>query len=131
MLAILATAGLLGGCSTESDRGAADERSAANSYVTALNNRDTPALHKLAPPGNSADEDIKDRLARHGGRGISVESVDLRKDFGEDHASAHVLGKDSQQQRFEERLTLTRVDGRWYVALGSNPGSGKPSSSTR
>ncbi|MER5485041.1 hypothetical protein ABT024_17705 [Streptomyces sp. NPDC002812] len=89
-------------------RAPTSERAAADAYIAALNSKNTQALRALAPLGNDAEADAADRIARLGGRGLRLQTVDIQHDFGPDTASA--------------RLILTRIKGgRWCIALGHNP----------
>ncbi|MER5763840.1 hypothetical protein [Streptomyces sp. NPDC002082] len=118
--AALALTLVLTGCT--SDPAPTSERAAADAYIAALNSKNTQALRALAPPGNDAEADAADRIARLGGRGLRLQTVDIQHDFGPDTASARLTTVTADGSVAEHRLVLTRTKGgRWCIALGHNP----------
>ncbi|MDA5281212.1 hypothetical protein [Streptomyces sp. Isolate_45] len=114
---------LLTGCSSDTgpNAGPESERAAADAYIAALNAKDTQALRALAPPGNDAAAEATDRVDRLGGRGLRLQNVEVQHDFGPDVASALLVTTAADGSAGEERIVLTRIDGRWYITLGQNP----------
>ncbi|GAA3690879.1 hypothetical protein GCM10022267_91460 [Lentzea roselyniae] len=96
-----------------------------DAYIAALNNKDSATLERISP--SNVRPDFAGHVAEKGGKSITVESVDITKDFGPDVASAHVIGRAADEQRYDERLVLSRIDGRWFVTIGpatpNKPGS--------
>ncbi|MCM1969008.1 MULTISPECIES: hypothetical protein [unclassified Streptomyces] len=75
-----------------------------------------------APTSERAAADAADRIARLGGRGLRLQTVDIQHDFGPDTASARLTTVATDGSAAEERLVLTRIKGgRWCIALGHNP----------
>ncbi|MBT1186747.1 hypothetical protein HET69_22780 [Streptomyces sp. CJ_13] len=113
--------------------GPESERAAADAYVAALNAEDTKALIALAPPGNDAGAEAAEKVERLGGRGLRLQSVEVQLDFGPDAASARLVTAAGNGSVHEERIVLTRIDGRWYITLGQNPDAtnGKTPSTTQ
>ncbi|MFE0153272.1 hypothetical protein ACFWY5_39475 [Nonomuraea sp. NPDC059007] len=111
---------LAAGCATQPEPGAADPRAAVDAYVAGLNAADHRAVARLAPPLNDPAEDIRRRLAAYGGKAIKLTSVELSSDITPKAVRAELAGAGTGG-RYSETLTLERQDGRWFIALGSNP----------
>lgn len=119
---------LLTGCGA--DTGAGSPQQAIDAYVAALNARDTKALAQLAPPGNDAADEIRQRLDQHGGQNIRIASTRLTNGVSPDVVSASIQGQGSAGD-YSETLTLTRTDDRWHVVMGQQePSSNKRSATT-
>ncbi|MFI9551125.1 hypothetical protein [Nonomuraea endophytica] len=118
----LALAGylLVAGCGAQPEAGAADPRAAVDAYVAGLNAADHRAVARLAPPLNDPSEDIRLRMAAYGGKAIKLTAVDLSSDITPKVVRAELAGAGTGGN-YGETLTLERQDGRWYIALGSNP----------
>ncbi|TWP49126.1 hypothetical protein FKR81_26020 [Lentzea tibetensis] len=121
---LIAAALVTTGCAG-SDQGAENERGAVDAYISALNNRDAAALERIAQ--SPVQFDYATFVSNKGGRGISVDTVDITKDFGPVMANAHVVGVDTNKQPYDERLVLKKVDDKWFVTMGeatpNKPGS--------
>lgn len=120
--ACMALAGYLlaTGCGTRPEPGAADPRAAVDAYVAGLNASDHRAVARLAPPLNDPTADIRRRLAAYGGKAIELTAVNLSSDITPKVVRAELEGAGAGG-RYTETLTLEREDGRWFIALGSNP----------
>ncbi|MFS8103192.1 hypothetical protein LFM09_39295 [Lentzea alba] len=125
---LLASALVLAACSAE-ETGADDPRTAVDTYLAAMNDQDEPALTKVL---NEAHRDqAASHLSDRGGSALAVESVDITQDFGPMFANAHVKGAHADGSRYDERIVVSKIDGRWYVALPGPirvPPGGKPTS---
>ena len=112
-------------------QGAKDERGAVDAYVAALNASDSSALAALAPHGNEADAEARARVQAGGGRALKVTEVEIAHEFGPEFATADIAATDKDGKQYSERLTLSRHQRAWFVALGENPkGSEKSPAST-
>ncbi|MFJ7272740.1 hypothetical protein ACIQV3_39980 [Streptomyces sp. NPDC099050] len=121
---------LVAGCGADSGAGGESERAAVNAYVAALNAKDAQALRALAHPGNDAEAEIADRVGRLGGRGLRLRDAEVLHEFEPDFAQVRLATEAADGSAGEERIVLSRVGGRWYLALGQSPaGSRKPRSS--
>ncbi|MFI8421780.1 hypothetical protein [Streptomyces sp. NPDC085460] len=122
--AVIGCAALVG-CTQEAAPGdGRTERQVAEAYVAALNGEDVGALVKLGPPGyEGVEADARELLAADGGKGLKVESVEVSHEFGDDVASARVLGEEEGGKPFSTYVQLARQDGSWVVVLGHAPGA--------
>ncbi|MFF3442896.1 hypothetical protein [Streptosporangium sp. NPDC002721] len=109
--------------------GAASPRAAVDAYVRGLNARDANGLARLAPVGNDATDEIRQRLVADGGQAIRLYDVVMRSDISPDVVNAHVAGH-STAGRYDETFVVTLNEGRWYIALGSHPNPKKTPAST-
>jgi hypothetical protein len=109
--------------------GATSPRAAVDAYVKGLNARDANGLARLAPVGNDATDDIRQRVVVQGGRAIRLDDVVMRSDISPDVVNAHVTGH-STAGRYDETLVVTLNEGRWYIVLGSHPNPKKTPAST-
>ncbi|MFD4377485.1 hypothetical protein [Streptomyces sp. NPDC058486] len=125
-IALLAAVGcaLLVGCTQEGPQGdGRTERQVAEAYVAALNARDVDALVELGPSGyEGVEADAREALDADGGKGVEVASVEVSHEFGDDVASARVLGEGKDGKPFSTYVPLARHEGSWVVVLGHSPG---------
>ncbi|MET8756553.1 hypothetical protein [Lentzea sp. NPDC004782] len=106
---------VLAACSGGDDTGAESPKTAVDTYLAAMNNKDEAALRKVIPEPER--DDVTGYLAARGGKGLAVESADITQEFGPDFANAHVKGKNADQSGYDERIVVSKIDGRWYVNL--------------
>lgn len=116
----------LGACSTAADDGADSPRVAVDSYIAAMNAKDEAALRKVV--GKLQHSGVAEHLSSLGGKGLTVESVDITQDFGQDHANAHVVGKYADRSPYDDRIVVSKREGRWYISIpGPVPVRTRPS----
>ncbi|MFE5797211.1 hypothetical protein ACFQ8C_32170 [Streptomyces sp. NPDC056503] len=124
--AVVGCALLLAGCAGEADPVGRTERQTVDAYVRALNGQDADALAELGPPGYvEVEADAREVVAADGGRGLTVGSVEVSHEFGDDLASARVTGEGRDGRPFTTYVQMVRHDGTWVVVLGHAPGAGK------
>ncbi|MEO3794218.1 hypothetical protein ABGB14_28725 [Nonomuraea sp. B10E15] len=108
------------GCAPQSESGASSPRIAVDQYIHALNRSDDQAIARLAPPGNDASTDIRQRVHTYGGRNIRITSIDIRSEITPKAAKAQVVGVGANGA-YSETLHLSREGERWFITLGRNP----------
>jgi hypothetical protein len=98
--------------------GAESERAVVDRYVAAINAQSAADMEHLIVPGNVATNEIANALKTP--RPVEVLNVEIRKDMGTDAAFIKLTAT-SQGKPISQALTLTKIDGRWYLGLGRNP----------
>lgn len=126
---LLVSALVLGACSGDGT-GADSPRAAVDAYLAAMNDRDESALTRILVEAHRTH--AASHLADRGGRGLTVESVDITQEFGPMVANAHVRGTHADSSRYDERIAVSKHDDRWYVGIPGPalppPSAGKPTS---
>jgi len=126
---------VLSGCSSDGSSDAQrTEQETAKAYISALNDQNVTSLVGLAPSGHEGTEqEARDIIAEHGGRGLKIKSMDVSHDVGPDEASTQVSGTDRQGKKFSTDIQMSREKDTWVVVLGQASGfdqSGKSPAST-
>lgn len=101
--------------------GADSPRGVMDAYVKAINAKDEKALLKLVRDDRSARDDAHRLISRLGG-GLVVYRMDIRQDVVPDFASVSLVGR-TDRGPYQDRLVLTKHDGRWWLVLGGAPGT--------
>ncbi|MFD4632346.1 hypothetical protein ACFVYR_30650 [Streptomyces sp. NPDC058284] len=130
---------LLSACSPEGSSGSAADgkdgaRSVVDSYVAALNGRDTGRLIEVGgvPDDHRARREAHRILTAKGGRGFSVAAVRIDLDMGPDVGSAKVAMRDRSGKKMNDSFSVVREGGRWHLVVFTDrpTPADKPSSST-
>lgn len=115
---------LLAGCAEEPDPVGRAERQTVDAYVRALNGRNAAALAELGPSGYvEVEAGAREAVAADGGKGITVADVEVSHEFGDDLASARIIGKQRGDRPFDTYVQMFRQDGTWVLSLGHAPGA--------
>ncbi len=100
-------------------------------YLTALQAGDEKRIKKLCQPGVDARAEIAGIVKRIGGRQWRDVEVSWQRGDFPSVASAHVIAVGPGGQRIAEAVELAKVDGKWWIALGSaRPEPGVPPAGT-
>ncbi|MEU3600074.1 hypothetical protein ABZ714_15345 [Streptomyces sp. NPDC006798] len=136
-LTTVAIATLTTACGSDDDEPRAPDergaRAALHTYVDALNARDPAALMEIGgvPADREAEREAARILKERGGKGLTVERVDIAFDFGPDVGSARLTTKDRSGATGAETITVSRDGGPWQVAVFfDRPGGNKSESSS-
>jgi hypothetical protein len=97
-----------------------DARPVVTAYLTAMEARDHAALAGLAEPGRRTAGDIQRRLRRYGGVPAEELSMQFRSPFGDRVLFVDITGYPGGA---EQHITLSAIQGKWYIALGVMPGA--------
>jgi hypothetical protein len=102
--------------------GAESSRVLADDVVRALSAKDADALAKVANPAVPGRYDEARKLvAGCQSSDLSAATADLRGGFGDNVAWADVAVPGGAPECRRLTFTLSRIDGGWYLALGSVP----------
>ncbi|WUS98647.1 hypothetical protein OHA46_19105 [Streptomyces sp. NBC_00708] len=133
------TAILLTACGSGEDSDSADEakkgaRAAVESYVDALNSRDTDHLIRVGgvPDDARARHEAAQILADKGGRGLSITEIQIDLDMGPDTGSAKLTAKAHSGRTTRDTFSVVKTHGAWHlVVFADRPApSDKSTSST-
>jgi hypothetical protein len=99
--------------------GEATPQAVARAYVDALNRDDRSALEEMFYP---EDKDylgwVTDRLRVHGSKGIQIEHLEEKRDFGPEYARVRITGHGTMG-RYQQILRVGEHDGSWYLLKGN------------
>lgn len=124
MVAVALAVGLLSSCGTdeETDRpgdSPSGARSAVESYVKALNARDTSGLIEAGgvPDDSRSRREARRILADKGGRGLSIVDVRIDFDMGPDVGSAKLTAQEKSGKDVRDVFSVQRDKGAWHLAI--------------
>jgi hypothetical protein len=137
ILAILTLILVLAGCATpESTRppllaGGATRDAVIDAYLLGLEHRNASVLSALVSPEVDAHQDVAAVLARYGGLRLTGRSIRTLDEFGGIFVRTWVSGTAQDGSRQEVEIPISRVGGRYFLALGQAGASGLEASPER
>ena len=125
MLVCAAALVLSAGCSGGEDRGRQSKEAVVQTYLTALQAKDSTALLALVSPQVDAQADVTRVIQADGGKPLKGVEVSYRDDLGGIYVVATVTGRVATgDSPFQTTIPISRVGDRYYLALGQAPPTG-------
>lgn len=121
---------MIAACTATAEPRGRDSRDAvARGYLDALRGNDAGAMLALTNPGVDARSAVGDAITNDGGKALRDVRVSYLDEFGGDYVVALVHGTlVSSGADFETRIPISRIAGRYYLALGQANPSGAEAS---
>jgi len=119
---------MVAGCTPVADAGGRESReSLVKAYLTALQAGDADAMISLVGPGVDARADVANAIQRDGGRELRTVTFRYLEEFGSSMMVAvnGVFAGDGST--FQSTIPMTRVNGRYYLAIGQGTPTGNES----
>jgi hypothetical protein len=140
ILAAISLVAIIAACSVAASSPASPGQAARErvvaAYLAALEERDRAAIAAMVSPGIDATSEIAAELDRYGGVRLHDARVSYLDEFAGVYVVATVSGTGDEGADYTITVPMSRVDGRYYVALGqvapsgseADPASPRPSS---
>ena len=119
---------MVAGCAPVADtRGQGSRESLVETYLTALQAGDAGAMLSLVEPNVDARADVANAIQRDGGRELRNVTFSYLEEFGSIKMVAlnGVFAGDGST--FQSTIPMTRVNGRYYLAIGQGTPTGNES----
>jgi len=119
---------IVAGCTPVADTGGQESReSLVEAYLTALKAGDADAMISLVEPNVDARADVANAIQRDGGRELRTVTFSYLEEFGSSMMVAvnGVFAGDGST--FQSTIPMTRVNGRYYLAIGQGTPTGNES----
>lgn len=97
-------------------------------YLLGLERSDAAGIASLVGPTVDARRDIAAVLSRYGGLRLSEVTVRYLDEFGGVYVVATVVGTGNDSMQHEVKVPISRVNGRYFLALGQATPNGSEAS---
>jgi hypothetical protein len=114
---------LLSACEAQNQKGATTREDLVKLYLQSLQTKDEKLMLQLVPPEYSAEQAVKEKIARLGGHELQNQNIQYREVIKPQIISVTIKGTYDGSKDFTDKIdlkyqTVSGNTGRWFLIVG-------------